>query len=59
MGTLVANGSIEESTVREALYRAAITNGHVEKQENKGTLDTLNSGLNAGKTKPRPPRCPI
>jgi hypothetical protein len=54
IGTLVANGSIEESTVREALFRAATINGHVEKHGNKGTLDTLNSGLNAGKTKPRP-----
>ena len=54
MGTLVANGSIEESAVREALYHAMITNGYVAKRGQKMTLGTLNSGLNAGRTKPRP-----
>jgi hypothetical protein len=53
MGTLVANGSIEESAVRDALYHAMITNGYVAKHGEKVTLGTLNSGLNAGKTKPR------
>ncbi len=54
LGTLVANGSIEESTVREALYHAATINRHVEKHGKEKTLDTINSGLNVGKTKPRP-----
>lgn len=53
METLVANGSIEESTVREALYHAMIKNGYVAKRGEHVTLGTLNSGLNAGKTKPR------
>jgi hypothetical protein len=53
MATLVANGSIEESTVREALYQASTINRHVEKHGKEKTLDTINSGLNAGKTKPR------
>jgi AAA domain/Bifunctional DNA primase/polymerase, N-terminal len=54
MGTLVANGSIEESAVRKDLYNAAITNGHIEKHGPQKTLTTLNSGLNEGKKKPRP-----
>jgi hypothetical protein len=54
LGTLVANGSIEESTVREVLHRAMITNGYVTKRGEQVMFATLNSGLNAGKTKPRP-----
>ena len=52
MGTMIARGWIEESTVRDALWNASLTNGYVKDKGPKAAKDTVNSGLRGGKANP-------
>lgn len=53
MGTLV-NGSISYQDAFDAMYDAAMINGHVAKHGERQTRATIESGLMAGMLKPRP-----
>lgn len=54
LGTLAGNGSIEPQRVGEQLYAASVTNGHVAKHGHDQTVATIESGIRAGMSKPRP-----
>jgi len=55
LGTLVANGSLNEADAFSALFEAATMNGYTQKPDgiNRATK-TIYSGLTSGKAKPRP-----
>jgi hypothetical protein len=53
LGTLAGNGSIEAKTVAYALLDAAKANGHIDKHGEMQTMQTIESGMKAGITKPR------
>lgn len=54
LGTLVANGSLNEADAFSALFEAATMNGYTQKPDciNRATK-TIYSGLSSGKAKPR------
>jgi RecA-family ATPase len=54
LGTLVANGSLNEADAFSALFEAATMNGYTQKPDgiNRAT-ETIYSGLTSGKAKPR------
>jgi len=55
MGTMAGAGWIDPATVARALCDAATMNGHAEKHGHAQTIKTIESGLNAGMSKPREP----
>ena len=52
LGTL--DGWIDLSEVANALWEASIANGYIAKDGEAQTLATIESGINAGRSKPRP-----
>ena len=55
MGTMCGAGWIDPASVVNALCEAASANGHTSKHGEQQTIKTIESGLNAGMTKPREP----
>jgi hypothetical protein len=55
MGTMNGAGWIDAVTVSQALLSAASANGHTSKHGEQQTIKTIESGLNAGMSKPREP----
>lgn len=55
MGTMCGAGWIDPVAVTQALLNAASANGHTSKHGEQQTIKTIESGLNAGMTKPREP----
>ena len=55
MGTMSGAGWIDVGTVSQALLNAASANGHTFKHGEQQTIKTIESGLNAGMSKPREP----
>ncbi|MFY1656899.1 bifunctional DNA primase/polymerase [Micromonospora sp. WMMD1274] len=53
LGGLVAAGLLAEDEVRDSLYRAAVLNGHVDKHGERQTWATIESGMRAGRSRPR------
>jgi Protein of unknown function (DUF3987)/Bifunctional DNA primase/polymerase, N-terminal len=53
LGQIVGGGSLDESTVRDALTEAARSNGLLADDGEKSVADTITSGLESGKKKPR------
>ncbi len=53
LGTLAANGFLDPQSTAQALYAAAVANGHVAKHGEHQTRATIESGLRAGMAKPR------
>lgn len=55
LGHKVAAGYLSEKDVFDALQAAAQSNGHTQEHGPQATLDTIRSGLEAGKAEPRHP----
>ena len=55
MGTMCGAGWIDPASVATALCDAASVNGHTSKHGEQQTIKTIQSGLEAGMTKPRQP----
>jgi putative DNA primase/helicase len=55
LGTMAGAGWIDPSAVVKALFEAATANGHAAKHGQAQTNKTIESGLNAGMSKPREP----
>ncbi len=55
MGTMSGAGWIDPVTISEALLNAASANGHTSKHGEQQTIKTIESGMNAGMSKPREP----
>lgn len=53
LGGLVGAGLLDEHDVQDALYDAAISNGHISKHGRAKTLASIRSGLTKGQTRPR------
>ena len=53
LGQLIADGLLDENMVRGRLYAAAIACGYVKDDGEQAALNTINSGLQAGRAKPR------
>lgn len=59
LGTMVGAAWIEREVVTQALWEAAEQNGYRAKDGNHAAWATLQSGLEAGISKPRPPLPPL
>lgn len=55
LGTMAGAGWIDRGTVAAALFDAATVNGHTAKHGERQTKATIESGINAGASKPREP----
>lgn len=55
LGTMAGAGWIDPATIGQALMEAASVNGHTAKRGKRQTVDTIQSGLDAGMRKPREP----
>jgi hypothetical protein len=55
LGTMAGAGWIDPASVANALLNAASANGHTSKHGERQTIKTIESGLNAGMSKPREP----
>ena len=53
LGQLVGAGLLTADVVERELYSAAIANGYVQKDGERETMGTINSGLRSGMSKPR------
>ena len=53
LGQIVGANELDENIVKRELYQAAVDSGYVKSDGAYQTKGTINSGLTAGKTKPR------